>query len=216
MPSYNRRYKRRRPARRYRRKGNNWIGLAKKAFKTAKWVAGLVNAESKYDDTTSSNTNVDYNGTVVTLCNPAQGTSVNQREGDSIKMQNLTLRGSCYLQGGLTGSVFRMIIYLDKENIITAASDLLQVTGSSASVYSPKFQDTKFQSKVLYDKVFMLDTVNMTQYKFDINLKIDKHVNFTAGSTAIRDGALKMCFISNVTGTVPGVQYYSRVTYLDN
>ena len=157
---YTKRYKRNyRKKKSYRKKqsGTNWGSVAKTALKTAKWVAGLVNAEYKYWDVSPSLPIAStYNGYITgPLCAPPQGTDVESRTGDSIKMVNLTMR----LLFQFNGSNFenlRVIIFHDKENSITNVSDFLDITGSAMSVLSPKNQINQYDSKTIYDKTFAI------------------------------------------------------------
>lgn len=199
---------------RYNKKAaTGWKNLAYKAFKTAKFVAGLVNAEAKYFEANLTATAQTYNGQIVPLCYPSQGIAVNQREGDSIKMKNLTIRGDIVFNGTKSETV-RLIIFNDKENQATTAGDILEYTGSSLSVYSGKNPNLRFDSKILYDKTFIIDA-NTPIRKFDVVLKIGLHVNFAAGTTTINNNALKILIIGqNASGSL--VQFISKTTYLDN
>lgn len=213
---------RRRKSRHYYPNKYSWynsqyaVPLAEQALKTAKWVATLVNAESKYDDTTVTNTAYDFNGVIATMCNPAQGTTAITRTGDSIKMQNMTLRG--YVYNNAASSVTRVIVFYDKDNTITNVSDYLQSTGSALATESPKNEDNKFKTKTLLDKSITLSLTGEDMKKFSYVIKIGKHTDFVATTSTISSGALKMIIISNQTSgaSSPNVTYYSRVTYLDN
>lgn len=203
---------------RYRRKNtqNGWVGMAKKALKTASYVAKLVNSEFKEDNTSTVGGTCNWNGVITTLCNPGQGVSANQREGDSIKMKNLTLRGDVYRTN--VDCVVRIIIYLDKENTIATGADLLQITGSGLVLHSPKNEDNKYQSKILHDKTYTLTNAQKVITTYEWVYKIEQHVHFQSGSTTIKDGALKIAYFSNIVPGVnePGFNFYSTVSYVDN
>lgn len=196
-----------------RRNGTGWKNIAYKALKTAKFVAGLVNAESKFFEANLTATAQTYSGQIVPLCYPSQGVTVNQREGDSIKMKNLTMRGDI-VYNGTNSETVRLIIFNDKENQATTAGDILEYVGSSLSVYSGKNPNLRYDSKILYDKAFIVDA-NTPIRKFDIVLKIGLHVNFSSGTNTINNNALKILIIGqNVSGSL--VQFISKTTYLDN
>ena len=211
-----RNYGRRKPyKKRYvKNRGTNWAGLARKAFKTAKWVAGLVNAEYKFFEVNTSPTAVDYNGGIYALCYPAQGVTAETRNGDSIKIKNLTLRGQ-FSQNSTTTETVRMIIFIDKENETVAGSDLLEITGSSQGVFSPKNPNLRFDSKILLDKTYIINS-NSPIKKFDLTLKIGVHTNFIATTTNASNNALKLLVIGQNASAGSKFQFYSRCTYLDN
>lgn len=193
----------------------NAVPLAEQALKTAQWVASLVNAESKYDDTTVTNQVVDYNGYVATLCDPAQGTTAITRNGDSIKLQNLTLRMFCY--NTTVSDVLRIIVFEDKQNTITTASQMLQATGSALASLSPKNEDNKYDTKILMDKKYTLDTAAVPIRNIETVIPLKFHTHFNASGGAIDTGALKIMAIGTTAPTsTTNITYYSRVTYLDN
>jgi len=206
--------RKRRVYRKKSRGSTNWIGMAKKAYKTAKWVAGLVNSEYKYYEATQATQAViDYNGQIFNLCDPAQGDGATQRNGDSIKMKTLTLRGDI-AYNGTTPETVRMIIFNDKESSVTAGSDILESTGVQTAPYSGKNPNYKYDTKILYDKTYVIDN-QIPLRKFDIVLKVPNHVNFLATTTTIVNNALKLMFIGQTTnGSL--FRFISKTTYVDN
>ena len=74
-----------------------------------------------------------------------------------MKMKSLVIRGEFERNTlGVTSEVCRLIIFIDKDNTITSGSQLLNNYGSNAVVYSQKNEDTKFDSKIIYDKTFIV------------------------------------------------------------
>jgi len=210
-------YRRKRTYRRKTKKGTNWAGLAKKAFKTAKWVAGLVNAEYKYFDVNILPASHNYNGTVTSaLCVPAQGTAAQDRTGDSIKMKNLTMRGEWLLNAaGAAQETVRIIIFIDKQNNITSGAQLLQAVGNANAVYSPKSNDNRYDTKFIIDKTYVLDSDNPIK-KLDWVIKLNLHQHFNTGTTTVDTNAIKIALFTQSATNGAQFQYYSRVTYMDN
>lgn len=208
-------YRKRKIVRRRRRRGTNWGSLAMKAYKTAKFVAGLVNAEDKYVETSSLITTYNYNGTVGTLIAPAQGTGATQRTGDSIKIKDLTIRGS--VKRGATDEVFRLIIFWDKDNSIAGANQFLDATylATANAVYSPKDPGFRYNTKTLWDKSWSL-TSDKPFIHFSKVIKINDHTAFNPGTTTIRHGALKALWITQTNVGGAQMEYITRITYLDN
>lgn len=191
------------------------LPVAKKALKVAKFVAGIINAEYKYQEASVSLQVPTWNGTLYTLCTPAQGAGATARNGDSLKMMNLTMRGVIDYNTLGIAEMVRLIIFIDKQNIITTGAQFLQYTGVYMATSSPKNEGNKFDTKVLYDRIFPV-SLYKPQYKFTINMKLNSHVHFAAGTTTIENGALKLLFISQNPTNSPRFSYITRVTFVDN
>lgn len=203
---------------RYNKKqsGTDWSSVASTALKTAKWVAGLVNAEYKYWDVSPSLPIAStYNGYITgPLCAPPQGVDVESRTGDSIKMVNLTMR-LLFQFNGLQYENVRVIIFHDKENSITNVSDFLDITGSQLAVLSPKNQVYQYDSKTIFDKTYSISS-NTPQVLVDQVFKLNMHSHFQASTTTVKNNAIKMIIIGQQPTSGTTFQYFSKITYLDN
>lgn len=211
----------------YRKKGKwtaqdftRYAGYAYTAYKTAKYLKQLVNVEEKVHDYASIAGTFDYNGTIHTLNAPAQGDGDTTRDGDSMKNQSVGLKIQFTANAAADHNV-RMIIFWDKQNTVSAGSDLLEITGTSDAPYSFKKHDTRFESKVLYDVRFVLSANSPESGKFHLidipYIKLNKHTQFNAGTTTINTGALKLLVIcGGVTTNLPTVSVYSRLKFTDN
>lgn len=133
--AYKKRTYRRKRTYKKRNTANTWGNTAKKALKVAMGVARLINAESKHVDTLQNAQNIDFNGTIVSLCVPPQGVGSDERTGDSIKIQNCTIRGVINRNGA--DCVVRMILLWDKDGDIVNPNNFLENVGSVFAVISP-------------------------------------------------------------------------------
>lgn len=198
------------------RSGARFGSLALKAYMLARKLADHDNVEYKFHDTTFSTT-YDYNGGLILLNNPAQGDTDQTRDGDSLKMQNLTFRGTIIKNGAANDTWVRIIILFSDQNKIANVTDWLDpaYVGSARAIEAPKDWDKRFYGKTLYDKTFTVNSDRQsTQYKGVI--KINKHTQFEAGSTTINTGALQMIVISNEPTNTPTVSLVSRLSFTDN
>lgn len=192
------------------------IPLAMKAFKMAKRLKDMVNTEYKYWDTTLTST---YNttGNLSILNNPPQGISDTQRIGDSIKCQNLSLRGFIVHSPSAVSGLVRIMIIWDPQNKAAVVGDVLQYSGSVYGVISSKNYDKKFQTKVLHDKAYTLVTSSDSALKqFDIVIPINQHSQFENATQVVNSGALKILIISTETVNTPTVSFLARLSYTDN
>lgn len=195
-----------------------YAGMAYTGLKLAQQIKKLVNVEIKHFDGAITAQTFDYNGRVDILNLIPQGDTDITRDGDSLKMMNLHLRSQFTVNVNSDCNV-RLIVYFDKANVVTAGSDLLEVTGSSAAPWSFKNYDKRFQSKIIFDQRFILTTDAAAQQYVTIDkmFAIGKHTQYEAGTTTINSGALKVLVISDlVTTNLPTVSHYSRITYVDN
>lgn len=206
-------FKKRSYKKRSYRSNPTWGGTAKRALKIAMGVAKLVNAETKFFDINQTVVASNYNGTIAELCLPTQGVSAIQREGDSIKMKNLTWRGMITYNG--QNELVRLIIFIDNQNTITTGAQLLQTVGLANAPFSPKQVDNKYDSKILLDREYMI-TINDPIVKVDFGLEIDTHLHFNYAAATVDKNDLKYCIISQTNVTGATYSFYSRVTYMDN
>lgn len=208
----------------------NIASVAMSGYRLAKKVARLVNVEYKKFEVGSDGTSIDYNGTVVDLCDPAQGSTAITRQGDSIKPLHLTIRGHVNSKSaGNPIQTIRVIVFRYKEENsgTLTASEVLDSTlvGTVRSVYSPKSWDNRFHSKILWDKTFSIGnggaptTVDYSVpgiKHFTISKKLFGHINWAATTTTQEGGGLYMLVISDSASNGPYITYHSRVTYTDN
>ena len=193
------------------------LPVAQKALKVAKFVAGVINVEYKWLQVGSSSTVGTWNGTLVTLNSCNQGSGASQRNGDTMKMKSLVIRGEFERNTlGVTSEVCRLIIFIDKDNTITSGSQLLNNYGSNAVVYSQKNEDTKFDSKIIYDKTFVVNDQSFKQIRFNIYKKVGWHTHYTAGTSTIAHNALKMAFFTQTPSNGAKITYQSRLSFVDN
>ena len=94
--------------------------------------------------------------------------------------------------------------------------DFLQYTGVYLVTDSEKKEDNKYDTQTLFDKTFSVSQYK-PQVKFTKVLKLNKHINFDAGTTTVNSNSLKMLIFSqNVGASTSKVSFISRVSYVDN
>ncbi len=182
------------------------------AWKMANKIRKLVNTEQKAYDSGNTSTS-SYNGTILPIALMAQGTTDNQRVGDSVLNKSIFIRGT--VQRNTTDSSVRFILFRDKQNTIASTADLMNNTGSTYSPFEPFHKDNKKQFTILLDKTFVVDTYHpKTDYKFEFK-NLDTHSQFDNGGTTINTGGYKIALISD-TVAGPSVLTMSRLFYIDN
>ncbi len=213
---FNRRYKKGSSSRNGYKRVTKYVNYnnARKALHIALMTKKLLNVEYKFHDVTASG-QADFNGSLATLNTIAQGTTDTTRVGDSLLMKNLTFRIRCSAQ---ITTWFRFIVFIDKQNQILTVADYLQQIGSAFAVNSPKNHDKRFLSRVLLDKTYAISINGKQNYESNGFVKIDKHVQFQAGSTTINNNEIKLLVISSDAPAAnnPSFVMYYRISYIDN
>lgn len=205
--------------RRYKRKPKTFLQkalpVAQKALKVAKFVAGALNVEYRYNIASASLVSTSWNGSVNSLILPSQGDTAIARQGDSIKLKNIVFRGVVdYNTLGVAETV-RVIIFIDKQNSISTASQYLQTTGVYLATESVKNEDNKFRTKCLFDRHYMV-SADRPQARIKWDAKLNFHQHYQAGTTTVTTNALKILIISQNPTNTARMSYISRVSFVDN
>lgn len=205
---------------RYARKYTSKGSAGYRALTLARKLADAVNIEYKTQIGTGT-VNPTYSGTVVDLTSLiAQGSANGARIGDSLKLQNLTIR--FYLEMDSTpasNEQHRVIIYRDQQNAITSGALMLQTTGNIFAPISVKNADNKYSSNILLDRhmTFANYAGGQVSRRFDVVIPLNFHVHYAAGTSTVKDNALKILFISDtVAASITAVRYYAQMSYTDD
>jgi len=196
--------------------------MARSAYRIGQEIKDTINTEHKQFVVAQTSTSVTSSGSILaTVQSMAQGDDSNQRVGDSIKCQNLTLRWTGEVSSASNVARLRLIIFWDEANVITSVAQFLQYVGSFQSVISGKVYDNRFLSKVLYDKTMTINKqITSASGYFPIRekiIKINKHTQFDTSTTTVVTGALKMLAISdNVSASVVNITFNALLSYTDD
>lgn len=219
MP-YKKFYRRRRRPRRFKKSRSNmhsYASMAKTALKTAKFIKDVINVESKYCDH-AGNTTYGTTMSVTLLNDPAQGTGVSNRTGDSIKNKSLTLnysvRGSTNEAASDPTFVDMYLIYT-KDSGVPTASDLFDQP-TIPWISTRKIQHL-YDWKIVSARHLILSKSN-SKWNFNgtFYLKLSNHTRFNPAAQTIDDGAYYLAIISSDNTYPPTVQWNSRFKYYDN
>lgn len=219
-------------ARRYRRKPSmsGWT-MARKALQVATKVAGLVNCEWKYKDTTFSGVNVTSGGTITCLSDMAQGDDDENRSGNSVMAKSLLVRGSFGRNsGGDAYQFLRVIVFKDmndENDTAPTLGNLLDTTTAGVAIYSPLNKDIE-RFWILADRTFTTDSTDpQAEFKFfhrfgllkdrKGNRTIGQHVTFNgASATDTSKGHIYILLLGNSSANYPTFTGMSRFNFVDN
>lgn len=194
---------------------------AMQALRVANQVKGLLNVEFKYHDTTQSNTNIDDNGIEPNIFDPAQGSAQEQRDGDSVRVKRVVIRGSLKYDSDIaTGSVVRLMIVKSTRGLLSPGSNMVDPNyrGNVLAPYFHKLYENRKHYKIIYDKTMTVSASNIAR-SFKINLKLDDKVEFDEGTANSTVNAFYLMAVSdapNAGADFPQITYVSRIYYVDN
>jgi len=223
---------RRSSTRRSRRPGGDSVGayfsdawsLAKRTANGLNEIRKLINVEQKYIDVNST-TNTTYNGTPTYLCPIGQGSNLNSREGNSIRVIRVMAQG-CIFRNNLStaNETVRLLIVRDLQNLGSSinVSDVLETIGTTTAPY--QFYDMlngpQYNSRfsIVYDELFTLNASDQNR-KFYFKSDHPCHIAFRGTSNASTDagaGSYWFIAISNTNSNTPSVDFSTRIIYTDN
>ncbi len=196
--------------RHYKKRYNRNRSLAAKAYALAKKAYKA--PELKYHTLTGTIVGPDNDGTTTSLSTIAQGTDVDQRIGNVINPTSVTIKGKMNLHASAAATQIRVIIYRWVSEAPNAVTDVLQ----AATIQSFKSELKRFQSQILYDRVFQLDSVNRPELYFQKKVMLGKFMGFTEGSNLPNRNAIHLIILSDETTNVPLLAYQTRMFYKDS
>ena len=187
-------------------------------------IRKLINTEEKFIDTYQSGS-ASRAGTMHYMVPIAQGDNVNDRTGDSIKVQSLYFEGYVFFNGASAGPhTCRVIILRDLQNLGTApvGSDIIQSAGTGFATTCPyNFINGKELTKrfsILHDELVTLDLYNQTGI-FSFKSNADKHCYFrgtTSATTDAANGAYYFCVFTDASTNTPSYAVSTRVVFTDD
>lgn len=191
------------------------LAVAKTAnTKVNKVIRGI---EEKYYDVNYGAISIDWTGNQYYLLNtPSVGTTGLTRVGDTIFVKRLQFMLEASV--GSAASTLRMILFWDKDMIVSNATQLLSVTGTASSVTSQYNFEYRKNYSVFFDKTYVLDSTDKSTYCIHKNVKVNKSSIFSgSGGITLRKGGLRLCLISNKTpgATCPSFIMNQRVIFTD-
>ena len=83
------------------------------------------------------------------------------------------------------------------------------------AIYQPKNEETFYHSRVLYDKLYNINTYK-PEFKFDIKLNINEHINYVSGTSSPSANNIKMFYFTQQAAASTLIEWMATLTYYDN
>jgi len=221
MP-YARRSIRRRSSRRRRtswyNKKYSTAQIARAAWRSAKYIRGLVNSELFHTDQTCA---LGANQSAIfSLCQIAQGDAINGRTGNSILVKSLAFNGYAYVDPTITNNTrFTLALVRDKQQISDTTPALTDIFTSGTDPHTLLNTNTTGRFKIMWRKQYTLmppaggrDSITFKHYD-----KLNFHVRFNGtANTDIQKNGLYLVMISSEPSKYPSISINTRLSYHDN
>lgn len=221
-------YGKKRRGRRRQKRSKPWyakkysaLQLAGKAVAGVRYIKRIINVEKKkFDLTQTLQTTNEY---VAHLTAIPQGDTAASRDGNSILLQYVTIRGRLYLNASSSLTNHRIVVIKDNQQVsdtAPAVADLLEGTAGADFTIANMELDNVGRFTKLYDQVHQLQeqySGSSRQKNFIINIPINKHVRYNgAAGTDIQKGGLYIMVMDDQATYHSSVTFNSRVVFTDN
>lgn len=192
--------------------------IATKALQGVNYVRQLINVEKKTHDA-QVNSTFDYTGIVNCLTLVPGGSAEQQRNGNSILLKAVAIRGRVALDTIGVNNSIRIIVFQDlspNPGSVTPAN-LIESTGTIYAPFSPMNTDNRSRFKILSSKLLTLTQSGNANAAFKFYLPVNTHCKWnSATSSDLNKGHIYTLIVSNTATSLPAVTYMSRVYYYDN
>lgn len=191
--------------------------LAKKAFDGVMYMKNLINSEQKQFTQQNAAVSQTYNGNVIQLTNITQGDTTSSREGRSIFINYIQLRG--VFTKGSGNDVLRYMVIRDKMGTGTAPAvdQVLQTIGTSLAPFAPL--DTSFAGRFqILDTGMVTFSADHPTFVYKKFIRLNKHCKWqtTADGGGTLDGHIYWVSLSNAASSSCSVEFVSRIGFRDN
>lgn len=200
-------------------RGPSKRGTLTQQVRSLQRVVSSLAPELKYTDITLTVTNLTNSGTVVNLTQIAQGDTISTREGQTIHLKKIFIRGTLAAAADAPiEGFFRYVVFVDKQQVADSSPSVATViqdgTGSANPIHNllnvnflERFR-VLWSSKAIPLKRLGLDTDNTTPPTEDPNIEVNLAVNFkvafngTASSDIEKNGVFMLFLTSATTDTI--------------
>lgn len=203
--------------------------VARGAYQMARKIAKVINSEKKYFDAGTS-TSPDTTASITCLTGMAQGSSEITRHGNSIKLEQLYLKGTLTTDySNAPYEIIRIAIVRDTDNNQGTAPTYTEIF-ENAQINAMINKDHSKRFKLLWDRKYIARSdVGVYNIKFFKQFRMYKdkygnptqgaHATFTAGTAAdTGKGHIYLIIFGNTaTATTASVlTWQSRLRFYDN
>ncbi len=214
--------------RRYRRKPAKPVryqvaDTAYQAYQMGRKALSLLNTEFKHHDLAIGPSTVGQAAGFNTLNNIAQGDTTLTRDGRSISIKSISLKGS--MQTNASGLSAIRIMLVEKKhnnNLALSSADLFDSTSTLLVNAFYNLDNVPQNVTIHFDQIFNLDPEFKPRLQLNRTFTFEnKHTKYAIGTTSgavttIETSAFYLIFVSSEATNIPTVDFSTRVRFLDN
>ncbi len=195
--------------------------LATKAMAGVKKLKSMIHVELKSRSQAASTTTVSSTGIILSLNTIPEGTGENERIGVGIKVKSIRIRASIRSAAGGTHTVFRMILFIDRQQEADTTPSVAEVLQTVNSFDYINWINRK-RFRILSDRLYVfpgqgfatgLQAMQCSVNKFGMNLV--QRYNGSASTDIDRNGIF-LLLLSDEPSNVPSFEMVPQINYVDN
>ena len=221
MPRFQRRVQRRFRRRRriaWYNKKYSTAQIARAAWRSAKYIRGLVNSEMFHLDNAITLGNAQ--NAIELIPKVAIGDTVASRTGNSILAKAFSANGYMYINSSQTTNTRVMLaIIMDKQQVSDTIPSLSDIFVDPLNPSSLLNRDNLGRFTVMWRKQYTLssNTAGNNSKQVKIYKRFQHHVRYNGSAiTDIQRGGMYFCIITSEPSMYPTVTFQSRFSYHDN
>lgn len=201
--------------------GQMVINDATRALAMAKYVKGLVNVEFKQHNINRTSAAMNTTFTQSFLTNLSQGGDDTERDGNSLRMKSIQIKGFVKQNASAAQTLVRLLVVHDKQTnqaLFTPADLLFDVTPGDAIISARNIDNMK-RFHVLWDKVITLDSAASGTKTFSFYKKLNIAIRYDENAGDITDltqSSLNFMQVSDEATNTPTITVHIRLRYIDN
>jgi len=196
----------------------SYTGAAMKALKMAVKLRGIINSEKKFRNANLLNTAITTTASVALVTNIAQGDTESNRNGNSVLLKSIELKGNIGYAAA-SGTITDLFLIEDKKAVNGTAPSFGEVfVGSPASVALWRNMDFDQRFVIKWQKQFIQHSeIDMVPINETIYLGDNHHCKWygTNGSDT-ESGHYYLMAVSNISTNSPVLYLDKRIRYYDN
>jgi len=171
--------------------------------------------EMKSLETAVNNSPQTSTATITNLSQIAQGDTETERTGMKVTAKSIQFNGLIYWHVSATRSVFRVIIFVDKNDDGSDPVSTSLLTASNVYSLRNNALSSLNRFKILMDRTVVLDSNSQVAH-IQFYKRLNEQMHYI-GTSATSDGAnhIWMLTISDEPTNAPVVNAYARLNYLD-
>lgn len=198
------------------KRGVDVAQTAVKAYTLAKSLALLINVEKRKVDQNLTLSPYAAAPTINLIPAIAQGNALNQRAGNSIKLNYLSTKALIQYATGSVGTLTTIFIVEDLQQISDVAPTVNDIFESSAGSLGVLNLANLGRFKILYKKKITQDGMNSRSLENFKKMKFHVRYNGPNAGDIQKSGIYFITMSNQLLATAPLVTVHNRLAYIDN